>query len=100
MRHKYSAVRVERDGFKFASKAEGRRYDELALLKRGGEVVWFMLQPPFYMPGGKYIGDFMIFWADGTVTVEDVKGFRTPKYKADLKRLAVYYPEVEIVEVK
>lgn len=99
LRHKYSAVRVERDGYKFASKKEGRRYDELVLLKKAGEVIWFMMQPPFYMPGCKYVADFMVFWSDGSVTVEDVKGFKTPKYKADVARMAVHYPEVEIKEI-
>ena len=98
-RHKYGAVRVERDGHKFASKKEGKRYDELKLLKEAGEVVWFMLQPPFYFPSGKYVADFMVFWSDGNCTVEDVKGFRTPKFKADLKRMSVYYPMVEIKEL-
>jgi len=99
MRHKYGAVRVEREGFKFQSKKEGRRYDELKLLQKAGEVVWFMMQPPFYMPGCKYVADFLVFWTDGTVTVEDVKGMKTPKYKADVKRMAVHYPAVTITEI-
>lgn len=99
MRHKYGAIRVERDGFKFASKKEGHRYDELKLLQKAGEVIWFMMQPPFYMPGGKYVADFMVFWTDGSVTVEDVKGMKTPKYKADIKRMAVHYSAVTITEI-
>ena len=99
LRHKYNAVSVERDGFRFSSKKEGRRYDELKLLQKAGEVVWFMMQPPFYLPGSKYVADFMVFWADGTVTVEDVKGFLTPVYKAKKRQMAIYYPAVEITEI-
>ena len=98
-RHKFGAVRVERDGHKFPSKKEGNRYDELKMLQEAGEVIWLMLQPPFYFPASKYVADFMIFWADGTCTVEDVKGFKTPKYKADLKRMAIHYPSVTIQEI-
>ena len=99
LRHKYGAVTVERDGFKFRSKKERRRYDDLILLKRSGDVLFFMMQPPFYMPGAKYVGDFLIFWADGSVTLEDVKGFKTPTYKAKKKMMAVHYPHVEIIEI-
>jgi len=99
LRHKYGAVRVERDGFKFASKKEGCRYDELILLKKAREVLFFMLQPAFYMPGGKYVADFMVFWADGSITIEDVKGFKTAKFKADVKRMAVHYPHIEIQDL-
>jgi hypothetical protein len=95
-RHKYGAVKVKRDGHTFDSKKEGKRYDELILLKDAGEVIWFMLQPPFYFPSSKYVADFMVFWADGTCTVEDVKGFMTPKFKADMKRMAIYYPMVNV----
>lgn len=96
---KYNAVIVQRDGFKFDSKKEANRYDELVLLQKAGEVIWFMMQPPFYMPGCKYVADFMVFWADGRVTIEDVKGFRTAKFKADIKRMAVFYPHVKIEEM-
>lgn len=98
-KHKYGAVRVERDGFKFDSKKEGRRYDELLLLKKAGEVIFFMLQPPFYMPAVKYVADFMVFWEDGNVTVEDCKGFKTDTYKLKKRMMAVHYPSVEIVEL-
>lgn len=99
IRHKYGAVRVERDGFKFDSKKECRRYDELILLKRAGEVLFFMLQPAFYMPGVKYVADFMIFWTNGTVTVEDCKGFITDTYKMKKRMMAIHYPHVEIQEI-
>ena len=97
--HKFKAVRVERDGFKFPSKKEAARYDELKLLQRSMDVIWFMMQPPFYMPGCKYVADFMVFWPDGKVTIEDIKGYRTAKFKADIKRMAVFYPHVTIQEL-
>lgn len=38
MPSKYKAVRTEVDGYKFASKAEARRYAELKLLVKAGEI--------------------------------------------------------------
>ena len=99
LKHKYGAVRVERNGFKFASKKERNRYDELILLQRAGEVLFFMLQPPFYMPGVKYVADFMVFWADGSVTVEDCKGFLTDTYKMKKRMMAIHYKHVDIQEM-
>jgi hypothetical protein len=99
MRHKYNAVMVERDGFKFASKKEGKRYEMLKILQRAKEVVMFIHQVPFRMPGSTYWADFMVFWNDGSVTVEDVKGMKTASYKKQVAMMAVHYPCVEIQEL-
>lgn len=97
--HKYHAKRTELDGIKFASKKEARRYRDLDLMQKTGLVVFFLMQVPFRLPGGiKYVADFMIFWTDGHVSVEDVKGFKTPAYKAKKKMVEALYP-VEIQEV-
>ncbi len=98
-RHKFKAKRVELDGIKFPSKKEARRYEELKLLIKGGEVVFFLRQVPFYLSGGvKYICDFQIFWTNGTVTFEDAKGFRTPLYIGKKKMVEAFYP-IKITEV-
>lgn len=98
IRHKFGARKVERDGIKFDSKKEARRYDELKLLVRAGKVLFFLRQVPFDLPGGiKYRIDFLIFWADGTVTFEDVKGFRTKDFIMKKKMVEDLYP-VEIEE--
>lgn len=99
LKHKYSAVAVERDGFRFDSRKEGRRYDELILLQRAGDVVMFLHQVPFRMPGTKYVADFLVFWKDGSVTVEDCKGYLTETYKLKKRLMAVNFPAVEIIEI-
>lgn len=98
-KHKYNAVQVERDGFKFGSKREGKRYDELKLAKRSGECVFFLHQVPFRMPGSTYWADFMAFWEDGNITIEDTKGFKTSAYKKQKAMMAVHFPIVEIIEI-
>jgi hypothetical protein len=46
-----------------------------------------------HLTGGvKYVCDFLIFWADDTVTFEDVKGMRTPMYKLKKKQVEALYP--------
>ncbi len=98
IRHKYRAKPTELDGIKFASKKEAKRYSELKLLREAGEVVFFLRQTPLHLPGGvKYVCDFLVFWADGTVTFEDVKGMRTAQYKTKKKIVEATYP-IEITE--
>jgi hypothetical protein len=99
IKHKFRAKPQEYDGIKFASKKETQRYIHLQNLQKSGEVLFFLRQVPFYLPGGvKYLLDFLVFWADGSVTMEDSKGVRTPLYIAKKKMVEAIYP-VEIIEV-
>jgi len=97
--HKYGAVMVERDGFKMKSKKQARRYDELKLLVKSGDCLFFLHEVPFRMPGTIYYADFIPFWSDGTVTVEDVKGFKTATYKLKKRMMTIHFPCVEIQEL-
>jgi len=98
LRHKFGAVRTERDGIKFASKKEAAYYDQLTLLKQVGEVLFFLRQIPFHLPGGvRYVCDFAVFYADGRVEFVDVKGMQTPEFKAKKKMVESVYAPVEIV---
>ena len=83
---------------KFASKKEQKRYCELQLLKSAGNILFFLRQVPVHLSGGvKYVCDFLIFWSDGTVTFEDIKGFRTDLYRTKKKMVEAKYP-FKIVE--
>ena len=118
---KYKAKPVEIDGIRFASQKEGRRYQELKLLERAGEIWDLELQPrfPLLVPStsgmvmraakaiaeggsfriGEYRGDFAYRdkRADGRV-VEDVKGFKTPLYRWKKRHVEAQYG-IEIREV-
>lgn len=86
------------DGIIFDSKKEAQRYRELQLAKKSGSVEFFLRQVPFDLSGGiKYRLDFLVFWADGKITFEDVKGCRTEIYKLKKKQVESLYP-VEITE--
>lgn len=100
IKHKYNAVIPDReDGIKFSSKKESRYYDLLKLLKKNGEVLFFLRQVPFHLPGNvKYLCDFIVFWANGDITFEDVKGFKTALYKTKKKMVENLYP-IKIKEI-
>jgi len=93
LKHKFNAVRVETDGIKFPSKKEAKRYLQLKRLKESGEIIFFLRQAPFHLSGGvKYVCDFLIFWADGNVTIGDVKGMKISIYIAKKKMVEATYP--------
>jgi hypothetical protein len=99
---KYGAVKTEIDGLVFASKREARRYSELKLAERSGDISNLELQPkfPLIVNGKKvatYIADFR-YTENGNVVVEDVKGVRTAIYRLKKKMVKALYG-IEIVEV-
>ena len=97
--HKYHAQRTEVDGIKFASKKEARYFGQLRLAQKSGDLLFFLRQVPFHLPGGgRYVCDFMEFWKSGEVRVVDVKGFSTATYKAKRKIVEALYP-ITILEV-
>ena len=101
LRHKYNAVATELDGIRFDSKAESRYYSQLKIRKQAGEVVVFLMQVPFRLPGGvRYVVDFMEFHADGTVHFVDVKGMETASFKAKKKQVEEIYAPIVIEVVK
>lgn len=96
---KYRAQRKEVDNISFDSKKEAKRYLELKALKESGEIHFFLTQVPFRLPGKiRYLVDFMIFWEDGKMSLEDCKGFMTPVSKNKIKQVEeLYKVEINIV---
>ena len=88
---KYRNKRVEVDGIVFDSKAEARRYGELKLMEKAGEIhklkchPRYVLLEPFTVKGIRYRGvtyeaDFS-YTENGVEVVEDCKGFRTAVFR-------------------
>ena len=91
--NKYGSKKIEVDGIVFDSKKEAKRYSELLLLEKAGEIsnlqrqVKYVLIPAQYAEvNGKrkcierecvYISDFT-YIENGKLIVEDVKGYRDP----------------------
>ena len=98
-RHKFQAKPSDEDGIRFASKKERAYYRVLKLRQKSGEVLFFLRQAPFHLPGNvRFVVDFIEFWADGTVHFIDVKGFDTPLGKLKRKQVMDIFPI--IVEIK
>lgn len=89
--NKYKNIPTEIGGIRFSSKAEGRRYLDLKLLERAGEISELKLQPKFdlIVDGVKiarYFGDFAYLdKKSGERIVEDVKGYITTDCKLKLR---------------
>lgn len=125
-RSKYGNRKVARDGMTFDSVKEYRRFCELRLLERAGEVaelrrqVKYILIPTqrafcneIYTKGKKkgcfkpgklleqecnYIADFVYTDKDGRQVVEDTKGVRTKEYVIK-RKLMLYIHGIRIREV-
>lgn len=87
---KYHSRATHVDGIRFASQLEADRYKELVLLRKAGEVAWFIRQAPFDCGGGiVYRADFLVVWnlkgrmygavmPEDFVEINDCKGVMTP----------------------
>lgn len=100
---KYGNRRVEFDGHQFDSAAEARRYQELRLHERAGEIHDLELQPcfPVEINGRvicRYYADFRYATRYGETIVEDVKGARTDVYRLKKKMVEAAY-SIVITEV-
>jgi len=94
-KHKFHAIQIELDGIKFDSKKEAKFYMQLKMLQKLGEVIFFLRQVPFDLPGNiKYRCDFQVFYKDGTVSFIDVKGMKTQEYIMKKKQVESLYPIV------
>ena len=104
-RHKYGAKPVTIDGHRFPSQAEGRRYEELKLLRDNGAIKGLELQPRYKIRIGgihvtTYVADFRYVDIEtGETVVEDVKGFVTDVYKLK-KKLVKAVHGIEIQEIR
>lgn len=90
------------DGIVFDSKKECRRYGELKLLQKAGEITNLEIQPRFDIHIKKtyiafYKADFRYLNRDGTWTVEDCKGLKMPIYRLK-KKLVEALHGIEITE--
>jgi len=119
MKNKYHAIKTTVDGIVFASAKESRRYQELKLLERAGEITGLELQPKFKFsvdgrpvlirseryPNGRqasFRADFAYFDRKTQKrVVEDVKSRATATEAYKIRRALVeaMFPGTIIVEV-
>ena len=98
MKTKYNNKKTTVDNIKFDSKKESKRYGDLKMRERAGEISGLKLQVPFPIEvNGKvicrYVADFLYIEKDKLI-VEDVKSEvtrRLPVYRLKKKLLAAVY---------
>jgi hypothetical protein len=106
---KYRNVKTTLDGITFDSVKEAKRYAELRLLERAGQIFNLQRQVPFVLipkqvRDGKTIERPVVYKADfvytenGQEIVEDTKGMRTKEYVIKRKLLLWQYG-IQIREV-
>ena len=123
--NKYNAKKVSVDGIEFDSKKEAKRYQELLLLQKAGEIYMLERQKVYELlpaqrepdtvgkRGGvtkgklleravEYVADFVYTDKNGKTIVEDVKGFREGGAYAVFvlkRKLMLYRYGIKIIEV-
>lgn len=117
MPSKMHNVRVSLDGYTFDGKAEARRYQQLLLLEKAGEIRNLVVHPRYAVVDADehgraihYVADFAydevrssgnksptICWY--LRVVEDVKGYRMPLYKIKMRLFRKRYPELDFREI-
>ena len=108
--NKYRNKKVIVEDYVFDSIAESKRYKELKLLLKAGEISDLKLQPRFllqdsFKKNGKtfrkieYIADFQ-YIENGKTIVEDVKGIQTDVFKLKHKIFEKVYPDLELRIIK
>ena len=119
--NKYRNKKVRANGVMHASKKELRRWNELLLLQRAGQIKDLKRQVKFVLipaqreddiigkRGGikqgklierecSYIADFTYTDKNGNFVVEDTKGIRTKDYVIK-RKLMLYVHEIRIKEI-
>jgi hypothetical protein len=111
--NKYRNKKTVSSGLKFDSKKEAKQYEKLKVLELIGEIsdlqtqVKFSLIPSQYEGIGKrrkclerecsYVADF-VFYRNGTLVVQDTKGFRTADYIMK-RKLMLHVHDIRIEEI-
>lgn len=108
---KYRNKKVTVDGLTFDSKHEAKRYTELKLLERAGEIEDLQMQVSYVLLPSqklnnrvverpvKYIADFVYqLKSTGETVVEDTKGVRTKDYVLK-RKMMLYFHGIQIKEV-
>jgi len=87
----------------FRSRWEANVARYFQYLKQQGRVRRWEHEPEtFWFEGIKrgcvsYLPDFRVTWPDGGISYVEVKGYMDSKSKTKLKRMAKYFPEVELI---
>ena len=112
MVYKYHNIKtITSDGIEHHSQAEAKRWIQLKLLEKAGEIKDLQRQVKYVLiPSQKegkktierecsYIADFVYTDKQGNIVVEDTKGFRTKDYTIK-RKLMLWVHKIKVKEVK
>lgn len=101
MKHKFNAKPTIFNDQRYSSKLEAKYAHKLDMAKKSGELVFWLEQISFRLPGGlKYVLDFMEFWSNGDILFSECKGYETPEWKLKYKLFQETYPFLTLNIVK
>ena len=93
LKHKFNAKAVTKNSIRYDSKLEAKLASKLDIMKQQGEVLFYLRQVPFDLPGGiKYRCDFQVFYTNGEVEFLDAKGIETELFRVKKKQVEEKYP--------
>lgn len=108
---KYRNRKTAVDGILFDSKLEAKRYTELKLMEKAGEISDLQLQVKYTLIGSQklnnrvverpitYVADFVYTLnSSGESVVEDTKGVRTKEYILK-RKMMLYFHGIRIKEI-
>ena len=112
--NKYHNFKIHTDDGIFDSKREYKRWQELKLMERAGDITDLQRQVEFSLipsqkrqiplkngqkteRGIKYKADF-VYRNNGEIVVEDAKGFKTPEYVIK-RKLMLFIHHIEVIEI-
>jgi hypothetical protein len=92
-RRKYNNKRTEYNGRAYDSKAEAERAMALDVACQSGDLLYWQPQVTFPLgPDDSLRVDFLVWYRDGSVRAEDVKGFETREFKRKRRLWTKYAP--------
>ena len=106
---KYGNIKQEYNGRRYDSKLEAARAQELDLLKKAGEIVEIIPQYKIELRANghlicNYYVDFYIEYKDGSIVLEEIKGYETDVFRFKRRLLEALYlpehPEMEYIVLK
>lgn len=109
---KYKNTKTVIDGQSFDSRAEAKRWRDLCLLEKAGQITSLQRQVVIELlpkvkysdakratPAVRYVSDFCYMTILGERVTEDVKGYRTPVYRLKRHMLKALHG-IEVKEIQ
>ena len=89
---KYRSSKTKYGGRTYDSRAEAARAEQLDIHMRAGRARYWQPQVTFPLGDDSLRVDFLVWWPDGVIEAEDVKGYETADFKRKKNLWGKYAP--------